>query len=313
MRLEVIPPLPALEDDVLYGWVLEGPARRHGASADERLLPCAWADMIINLGDPIHCSTTPGSWFLRPDAWHEGMFPSYFMLRPTGRVQIVGVRFRTGRSRRFVPGPQSEFTGTFIPLADVYGRAGVDLEEIVRIAARRSARDAVAHLQSFLAGVRAREDASIDETAVWAARRLQLTHGRLPIARLAQEAGLSARTIERRFLDEIGVTPKRFARILRLKRAYKLLPSTPRGGLATVAHECGYYDQAHMDDDFRELAGLTPSEYVRRRDGIHEAFFATEPVARATPLTWNGHAAPGEGAKPRLDAIAQRERRRNRS
>jgi AraC-like DNA-binding protein len=303
VRLEVIPALPALQDDVLHGWVLEGPARRHGHPSDERLLPCAWADMIINLGDPIHCSTTPGSWFLRPDAWHEGMFPSYFLLRPTGRVRIIGVRFRTGRSRCFVPGPQSEFTGAFIPLADVYGRAGIDLEEIVRGAAASGSRHAVAHLQSFLAGVRARENARVDETAAWAAQRLQLTHGRLPIARLAQQTGLSQRTIERRFLDEIGVTPKRFARILRLKRAYKLLPSTPRGGLATVAHECGYYDQAHMDDDFRELAGLTPSEYLRRHGGIHEAFFATEPdpamLARA-----DSKAAAQDGRGSRLDAIA---------
>jgi transcriptional regulator GlxA family with amidase domain len=62
-----------------------------------------------------------------------------------------------------------------------------------------------------------------------------------------------------------------FARIIRLRRAVKLL----RQGcaLADVAVACGYYDQAHMTRDFRDLAGHSPGEW-KSRDGELTALFA---------------------------------------
>ena len=76
---------------------------------------------------------------------------------------------------------------------------------------------------------------------------------------LASEAGLSLRQLERRFLADVGVAPKAFARMVRLQSALRRIA----GGqaLAEVALACGYYDQPHMARDFSRLAETSPAAW----------------------------------------------------
>jgi AraC-like DNA-binding protein len=75
-------------------------------------------------------------------------------------------------------------------------------------------------------------------------------------------SGLSKKQLIHRFREQIGVTPKLYARIIRLRRALTLLHEGSCHP-ADVAAAAGYYDQPHMNLDFRELAGLTPRDFVR--------------------------------------------------
>jgi transcriptional regulator GlxA family with amidase domain len=68
--------------------------------------------------------------------------------------------------------------------------------------------------------------------------------------------GLSKRTLERRFQIHIGTTPKKYARIVRLRNA--LFQRKQLSNWADVAYSSGYYDQSHMINDFQELYGLSP-------------------------------------------------------
>jgi len=98
---------------------------------------------------------------------------------------------------------------------------------------------------------------------------LACTQGTLRVERLAREVGVSARRLNELFLRQVGVPAKRYARILRFRRAVRRLSSAPGVNLARLALECGYYDQAHLYRDFRELATLTPPEYlVALGDGL---------------------------------------------
>jgi transcriptional regulator GlxA family with amidase domain len=78
------------------------------------------------------------------------------------------------------------------------------------------------------------------------------------VADMAARAGITRQHLRRVFEQHVGYGPKKLARILRLRRALRLLDA--RGGttLATVALDAGYYDQAHMNADFRDLAGRPP-------------------------------------------------------
>lgn len=78
------------------------------------------------------------------------------------------------------------------------------------------------------------------------------------IAAMAAQAGITRQHLRRVFEEHVGLGPKRLARILRLRRALRLLDGRGRGALASVALDAGYYDQAHMNADFRDLAGCPP-------------------------------------------------------
>jgi AraC-like DNA-binding protein len=107
------------------------------------------------------------------------------------------------------------------------------------------------------------------------------TGGTDPIGSLAARVGWSRQHLARRFRDEFGFGPKLAARVVRFDRARHMLEATlqhhphrpPRDGvglrptqscmtIAQVAAACGYYDQAHLDRDFAELAGCSPTAWL---------------------------------------------------
>ncbi len=98
----------------------------------------------------------------------------------------------------------------------------------------------------------------------WAWRRLVAGGGRLRVADLATELGCSRKHLAARFREHVGLPPKLVARMLRFRRASDLLGASGTS-LAELAAVCGYYDQAHLDRDFRDFAGTTPTAYASER------------------------------------------------
>lgn len=76
---------------------------------------------------------------------------------------------------------------------------------------------------------------------------------------LANETNLSIRQFERRFSSEIGMAPKLFAKVARFQTALDARVTRQQRSWSSLAHEFGYYDQAHMIKDFRDLSGLSPA------------------------------------------------------
>jgi AraC-like DNA-binding protein len=97
----------------------------------------------------------------------------------------------------------------------------------------------------------------------WAWRRLVASHGRLRVAELATELGCSRKHLAARFREHVGLPPKVVARMLRFRRASDLIGTGV--SIAQIAAICGYYDQAHLDRDFRDFAGTTPTAYLTER------------------------------------------------
>jgi AraC-like DNA-binding protein len=100
---------------------------------------------------------------------------------------------------------------------------------------------------------------------LFAWRRLAASHGGVSIAGLADELGWSRRHFGERFREHVGLAPKPAARVLRFRRALTLLERDDGARLAEIAASCGYYDQAHLNRDFRAFAGSAPGDHLGRR------------------------------------------------
>jgi transcriptional regulator GlxA family with amidase domain len=91
-------------------------------------------------------------------------------------------------------------------------------------------------------------------------RAMQAQHGGLEVGGLAERYGFSVRQVERLFQEHVGVSPKMFGRLARLRRALRL----GEGGetdWADVAALAGYFDQSHMVREFQALNGATPVQF----------------------------------------------------
>jgi len=99
----------------------------------------------------------------------------------------------------------------------------------------------------------------------WAWRRLAASRGRLAVGELAREIGCSPRYLTLQFRDHLGMPPKPLARILRFRHALDRLERDDGARFAEIAESCGYYDQAHLNRDFRAFAGAPPTDFLARR------------------------------------------------
>lgn len=95
--------------------------------------------------------------------------------------------------------------------------------------------------------------------AAWAWSRLRQTHGQASISGIVEELGCSHRYLVSEFRRHVGVPPKTLARVLRCQRAIQLLESGSHHRIASVAALSGYSDQAHLNRDFRQITGLSPT------------------------------------------------------
>ncbi|PSJ26827.1 AraC family transcriptional regulator [Streptosporangium nondiastaticum] len=153
--------------------------------------------------------------------------------------------------------PMHELAGTPVRLADIIGEHR-EQQLIDQLASAPSWSDRFDLLDRFLpALLTAGPDPS--DAVVHAWQRLNATSGRTLISALADDIGVRRRRLEALFREQVGVTPKALARILRFHRALRLIADETRDtGLAAVAAACGYSDQAHLTREIRALSGTTP-------------------------------------------------------
>jgi AraC-like DNA-binding protein len=108
--------------------------------------------------------------------------------------------------------------------------------------------------------VRLAEAAPVDAGVAWSLDRIVATGGATVIGDLAEELGWSHRRLIARYRDAVGLPPKLIARVVRFERLTTHVATDPAIDWAAAATACGYFDQAHLAREVRELAGITPTE-----------------------------------------------------
>jgi AraC-like DNA-binding protein len=159
--------------------------------------------------------------------------------------------------------PAGELANTDLDAAEVLGRTAGELHERMREATGWAARFAIA---DRLLSAKADHDRVPPPGIAQAWRLILRSGGSVPVGALAESAGWSARHLRNRFRAETGLTPKAAIRVARFHRARRLLQRRAGAGqpprLAVLAAECGYFDQAHLAREFRDLAGCSPSAWL---------------------------------------------------
>jgi AraC-like DNA-binding protein len=184
-------------------------------------------------------------------------------LRITGRHVVFIVLFQPAALGRLFGLPHSEFLGTAVDAADYLGPGVKDLMRRLREVHARGGDPAGLRrgVEEFL---HARLAASLEEGPIHrAALALHRSHGLIDLERLADESCHSLRHFNRAFQQQFGMTPKRYARVVRFGYAMRLKLEQPLLSWADVSQEAGYYDQNHMAKEFKFLVGEGPSAFLK--------------------------------------------------
>jgi AraC-like DNA-binding protein len=181
----------------------------------------------------------------------SGVRADAFEVEHTIPTRLLGVTLLPGVAPALLGVAIADLGPEWRPLATVLGPAADALA-----AQLRDAEDAqrIALLESFLMARLGRVDERIER----AVRAIADADGDVDIARIGRESGSSARNLSRLFHAWVGLSPKKFARIVRAQAALRMLADPQRPDLSIVAETLGFADQAHLTREVRAMAGAAP-------------------------------------------------------
>ncbi|HLU41854.1 MAG TPA: AraC family transcriptional regulator [Microthrixaceae bacterium] len=229
-----------------------------------RGLPAPRPTFIVSIGDPIDVvqQVDPSQ---APDRYRcvvGGLQDAPALIAHHGDQEGVAIDLTPLGCRTLFGMPARAMWNLSLELSEIAQGAGDELWERLQLARtwpeRFAACDAV--LGRLAARHEARATLAPELSRSW--HLLESTHGALEVGALASEVGWSRQHLRRRFADEFGLPPKLAARVIRFDRARRMLEASGHVTIGEVAAICGYYDQPHMDREFAELAGCSPSELL---------------------------------------------------
>jgi AraC-like DNA-binding protein len=249
LHYQEAPPAPPLAAYVRCYWSLHG-AAGGPESALWRILPDGCADVLFE----------PGR---EPVRW-VGTMTRPLEVFPGRSADMFGVRFEPGGPHALTGHPLHPLTdltvtppagtGEWRPVAEDIGSAP-GFEARCRVMNR-----------ALFSRLRSARDVALAPLL----RRLDQVEELPRVEALAKWAGMSSRTLERRFLDALGVGPKQHLRFVRFNRAHRLIARRGLSG-AEIAAEAYFVDEAHFIHEFRRFTGLTPGTFQRLSDFYNSA------------------------------------------
>jgi AraC-like DNA-binding protein len=266
MEYSELPAPPPIDALVHCFWFLRGESNGPDVQtivADGRI------EIVLHLADPFLKLDERGQAQRQDATLVSGQLMAPIRVIPGGSADVVGIRFRTAAASVVLHLPLAEITDRVEALALCAPRLSDALFDAA--AQHRQPAHRVAALSAVLARFVARAP---DPLALAAVRMLEAPSAPR-VAQAAGAFGVSTRTLERRVLDHSGLTPSALRRVLRFRRAFRMLDQSPEGTWSTVAANAGYFDQAHLIRDFRQFAGSPPGDFFQRDPDLARAILGS--------------------------------------
>jgi AraC-like DNA-binding protein len=175
-----------------------------------------------------------------------------------GRSQVFGIKFKPGGFRPFLKSSVSSLADRTVPANRIFGKAVDALTTI--LASSREESEKVCAANTFFRARLPEPDDTIALAGQLVGRILAEPNIKT-VNDLATCAGIGKRSLQRLFNDYVGASPKWVIRRYRLHELVEKFDSRAQPNWAQLALDLGYFDQAHLINDFKSIVGYTPTQY----------------------------------------------------
>jgi len=227
------------------------------AGVSYTMIPNGCVELIVHL-DEMYCQL-PASTGLSntPDYMLVGLFRQPYRVHFQHTVPIFSIRFNPEAIPLLLGVPGKEILDTYEDIELLPDQRFRDFCHRIRECLQIE--DQVRYTNQFLTRLLARRNPA---TAYVMTGTGMIREGvGEPLEDVSRRLHISQRQFERKFKEQIGITPKRYQRLMRIRKVMHTLEQYQSLDLTSVAYYCGYYDQAHFIKDFKQMTGKSPSVY----------------------------------------------------
>ncbi len=227
----------------------------------ERSLPTGAMTLVVRLGgDPIRIFRDKvdreGRQFAESVVWGP---QSKYVVTDTARIgTTVGVQFHPGAAGVFFREGTGDLRDRHVPLEDLWGPHARAFRE--RLMGAGSPAGALSLLEQLLAR-RLTRPLLLHPAVAYSLRELTARPSAARIGEIGRATGYSPKRFIQLFTQAVGLTPKLYSRIQRFQALIRIAASGGSAEWADAAADNGYYDQPHLNRDFRCFSGMSPGSY----------------------------------------------------
>lgn len=191
-----------------------------------------------------------------------------------GRCDTFLIEFKPNGFNKLFRIPASKICNTNYPATEIIGREVAHLYE--QLGNATSLEEKVHFADNYLLDIINRQDAAyINDGITKISQQLLSNSYSGNISEYAYKANMSIRNFERRFSEQVGISPKLFCRLLRFSKAFKAKISFPEMNWLDIAYESGYYDTMHLIKEFKQFANASPAMLFHENPDFMEVGFET--------------------------------------
>jgi AraC-like DNA-binding protein len=226
-----------------------------------RVLPNASLTMAFRLKGQVN-EVAEGIKNKMPLSLISGLRKSNRLIHYTENAANIIVHFKEGAAVAFIKEPLHELAGQSLSLDYLNGYKNVShLEEQLNESTNN--KDQILLVEQFL--LSRLHDYKPDSLITHSLEIIQQQNGVVRIKELTGSLCISQDAFEKRFRKSVGASPKQYAYLVRMRTIIE--KGIAMQSLAETAYQAGYFDQSHFNKDFKLFTGLTPSEFIRSREG----------------------------------------------
>lgn len=194
-----------------------------------------------------------------------------FKFDKTNNANFISVRFKSGAFRHFTSIPYSELNDKYLSISEIWGNKGRELRN--RLNEIENLQQKIKLIENFLI-LRLTEN-KLEKNEKWddIISVLYKDFKTVNLIELSKNSNLSYRQFERNFKQQFGITAKKFQRITRLQDTIKKSLLNDSAFYLHNALDNGYFDQSHFINEFQNLVGLKPMDYLLKENSEEHFYF----------------------------------------
>ncbi|MBO0933230.1 helix-turn-helix transcriptional regulator [Fibrella aquatilis] len=255
MPYELISPPPALTDYIRYGWRLTSQTGHPHLDAIDVVADGCPGIMCMPNGE-VHRHNKR-----LPQIILYGQSVKPVQLTLTGESTVLGICFYPDALKALFGLDAFELTDTCMDMSELFCvRDKPLLERLLQPASANSVDSLFGYVSAHLQDHNPNTDPAIAQ----ALNEMIRSNGNITLKALQDTLRLTERSLERRFKQSVGISPKLFARICRFQAALNQLTNGRYDKLSDVAYESGYADHSHFTRTFKAFTGILPTEYHQK-------------------------------------------------